>query len=174
MECKLSPSCRVACQFRSSCSCLLPGGRHDQPVVVVQDNEVLDRLVVLTVCIVDWSVKEVYNTVHTHRVIVCSLSGCAASPHTGSPLSMTWWWGRTCWPSILRKGRCGRWTVKSCQFMSQPLLLCEACYPGGRGFNSCDQGQLGVHRQHEAGGAGGGEGEEETEGEEERRYYGEY
>ena len=95
------------------------------------------------------------------------------SPHTGSPLSMTWWWGRTCWPSILRKGRCGRWTVKSCQFMSQPLLLCEACYPGGRGFNSCDQGQLGVHRQHEAGGAGGGEGEEETEGEEERRYYGE-
>ena len=77
MECKLSPSCRVACQFRSSCSCLLPGGRHDQPVVVVQDNEVLDRLVVLTVCIVDWSVKEVYNTVHTHRVIVCSLSGCA-------------------------------------------------------------------------------------------------
>jgi hypothetical protein len=51
--------------------------------------------------------------------------------------------------------------------------LCEACYSGGRGFNSCDQGQLGVHRQHEAGGAGGGEGEEETEGEEERRYYGE-
>ena len=72
-----------------------------------------------------------------------------------------------------KEGKVWKMDSQSCQFESQPLLLCEACYPGGRGFNSCDQGQLGVHRQHEAGGAGGGEGEEETEGEEERRYYGE-
>jgi len=45
-------------------------------LVVVQDNQVLDRLVVVTVCTVNWSVKEVYNCPHPqsgHPIWVCSL-----------------------------------------------------------------------------------------------------
>ena len=47
--------------------------------------------------------------------------------------------------------------------MSVPVpttpLLFEACHPGGRGSNSCDHGQGGVHCQREAEGAGGRVGE---------------
>ena len=43
-------------------------------LVVVQDNQVLSRLVVVTVCTVDWSVIEVYNCPHTVLPCwVCSL-----------------------------------------------------------------------------------------------------
>ena len=47
-------------------------------LVVVQHKQVLDRLVVVTVCTVDWLVKEVYNCPHPqgdggHPIWVCSL-----------------------------------------------------------------------------------------------------
>ena len=61
--------------------------------------------------------------------------------------------------------------------MSVPVpttpLLFEACHPGGRGSNSCDHGQGGVHCQCEAEGAGGRVGEVGgPEGEEQRRCLG--
>jgi hypothetical protein len=61
--------------------------------------------------------------------------------------------------------------------MSVPVpttpLLFEACHPGGRGSNSCDHGQGGVHCQREAEGAGGRVGEVGgPEGEEQRRCLG--
>eukprot|EP00090_Calanus_glacialis_P040044 TRINITY_DN69774_c0_g1_i1.p1 TRINITY_DN69774_c0_g1~~TRINITY_DN69774_c0_g1_i1.p1 ORF type:complete len:279 (+),score=115.10 TRINITY_DN69774_c0_g1_i1:33-869(+) len=54
-------------------------------LVVVQDNQVLDRLEVVTVSTEDWSVKEVYNCPHPergggHSIWVCSLPSHWVSP----------------------------------------------------------------------------------------------
>lgn len=50
-------------------------------LVVVQDNQVLGRLVVVTVCTLDWSVSEVYNCPHSVLPTwVCSLPSHWVSP----------------------------------------------------------------------------------------------